>query len=166
MKVRQVFSTPDLPTARAAVSAARAAGIEDEAISLVARSEVEMDEIPEQRLDVTKDTVPASLRGAAAGGAVGVVAGLAAAAFPPVGITVAGAGLIALVGAATGAWSSALFGAGVPNSVRRTFEDEIEAGRILVVVDAPGGRAGEVQRALEQVGAVRLPFEETSATSS
>ncbi len=163
MKVRHVFATPDVAVAYRAVAAARDAGVADADVSLVARSDIQLDEIPSDRLDATADTVPAALRGAGTGGAIGLVAGLVAVAIPPIGITVAGAGLMALIGAAVGGWSSALVGASVPNSVRRQFEEEIDAGRVLVVVDDEETRAPTVRAALEGVGARQLAFEEPSA---
>jgi hypothetical protein len=165
MKTRQVFSTPDVTAAREAIAAARQAGAPDDAVSLIARSDIEMDSIPEGRLEASGDTVPAGLRGAAAGGATGLIAGLIGVAIPPLGITVAGIGLLAMIGAAVGGWSSALFGSGVPNPVRRRFEEEIDAGRILVVVDDDRGRAAVVRSAVEATGAVTLPFEQASATT-
>ncbi len=165
MKHRQVFATPDLTSACEAMAAARAVGVADKDLSLIARSDIEMESIPDDRLDVTTDTVPAALRGAATGGAVGLLGGLAAVAIPPIGITVAGAGLLALVGAAVGGWSSALMGSAVPNPVRREFEAQIEAGRILVVVDDEAERERVVRAAIERTGATALPFDQPSALS-
>jgi hypothetical protein len=163
MKIRQVFSTPDLAAATAAIAAARYIGVDDDAISLIARSDIEMDAIPHERLDCSNDMVPAALRGAAMGGAMGVVGGLIAIAIPPIGITIAGAGFMAVIGAAVGSWSAMLAGSTVPNSVRRTFDAEIEAGRILVIVDDYRTRADEVREAIRGAGATPLPFHEASA---
>jgi hypothetical protein len=163
MKSRHVFSTPDLPAARRAIAAARAVGVADDDISLVARSDIEMESVPTERLEASADTVPAALRGAGAGAVVGLLAGIGAVAIPAFGITVAGAGLLALIGAAVGGWSSALAGSGFPNPVRRMFEAEIEAGRILVVIDDARDRAPAVTEALSRVGAAQLPFEEPAA---
>ena len=69
-----------------------------------------MDAVPDDLREAHTDMVPAALRGAAGGGAVGLVAGLIAVAVPPLGITLAGAGLMAAVGALVGSWSSALVG--------------------------------------------------------
>ncbi len=165
MKIRHVFSTSTVSAAQDAIAAARATGVDDDAISSIARADIEMESIPEDRLDASADTVPAAVRGAATGGAMGLLGGLIAIAVPAIGITVAGAGLCALVGAAVGAWSSALFGSEVPNPVRRRFEAEIAAGRILIVVDDQRDHAAAVSAAIERVGATALPFERLTVLS-
>lgn len=165
MKMRHVFSVPDLATAADALSAARQAGARDEELSLIARSDIEIHSIPDARIDVSNDMVPAAVKGMAGGAATGMLAGLAAMAFPPLGITVAGAAVAGLVGAAVGGWSSALIGSTVENPVRRQFEDEIEAGRILVVVDSPEQQLGPIHDAIIGIGGQHLPFEAVSALS-
>ena len=92
MKTRHVFSTPDLDTAQAAMAAARHAGIDDEDILLVARSDIELDSIPNDRQEADSDFVPAALRGAGYGGAAGLLAGLVAVVVTPIGLTLAGVG--------------------------------------------------------------------------
>lgn len=163
MKTRHVFSTPDLASARRVIAAARALGVANDNISLIARSDIEMETIPDNRLDASTDVVPAAVRGVGVGGAVGLVAGIAAIAIPAIGITVAGAGLITLLGAAIGGWSSALAGSSFPNAVRQTFESEIEAGRILVVIDVERALAAAVDDACTHEGAAQLPFDHPSA---
>lgn len=134
---RRVYAFSGPPDAYRAVQALRRAGIQDHSLSLVARADVELERLPDRELDVRSDIGPAAARGAAFGGASGLLAGLVAAAIPPLGITLGGAALLAFtgVGAALGAWSSALMGATVPNDVRRSFEAELEHGRVLLVVD-------------------------------
>ena len=163
MKTRHVFSTADLDAAQRAVATARAIGVPAEDVALIARSDIQMDAIPDDQLDVSTDTVPAALRGGGIGAAVGLLGGIVAVAIPAVGITIAGAGLMTLLGAAVGAWSSALAGSSFPNPVRKAFEAEIEAGRILIVVDAPPALAPLVDAACVEGGASRLPFDKLSA---
>ncbi|HET6397879.1 MAG TPA: hypothetical protein VFF91_13715, partial [Pseudoxanthomonas sp.] len=106
------------------------------------------------------------LRGAAGGGAVGLVAGLVAVAVPALGITLAGAGLLTAVGALVGSWSSALFGATVPDPVRRRFEDAIASGQILLVVDADDEKAARAaEAAIVRAGATPLPYDAPTAVS-
>jgi len=165
MKHRHVFSAADLGTARACIAAARHAGAADQNISLIARSDIEIEKIPQDRLDVAADTVPAAWRGAVTGGSAGLVAGLVALAIPPLGVTVAGIAALATIGAAVGTWSSAMMGSAVPNSVRRRFENEIEAGRILVVVDLDKQDLPGLDAAVAATGAIPLPYDSLTAVA-
>jgi len=165
MNHRRVFSAPDVRIAEAAIAAARANGIRDACISLVARSDVELESIPPERINAEKDTVPAALRGAFEGGSLGLMAGVIAMLVPAFGVTIAGAGLITAIGAMVGTWSSALVGSAVPDAVRRRFETEIERGRILVVVDGDKTALAATEAALAKLGAQPLPFDHLSLTS-
>ncbi|WP_017169791.1 hypothetical protein [Xanthomonas phaseoli] len=166
MKLRHVYSTADLDSAQRVLQAARSAGIDNDALSLIARSDIELQEVPDERKDVKTDFLPAAARGAATGGAAGLVAGLVAIAVPPIGLTLAGAGVMALAGALVGSWSSAsLIGATVPDPVRRQFEDQIQAGRVLVIIDAEQAALQDAEAAMVAAGATPLPYEAASATT-
>ena len=165
MKHRRIYASPNLAAAQAALGAARDTGIDPDDLSLIARSDIEMDAVPDNLREAHTDMVPAALRGAAGGGAVGLGAGLVAVAVPPLGITLAGAGLMAAVGALVGSWSSALVGATVPDPVRRQFEDAIQAGQILLVVDAEEPALDAAEAAVLRAGATPLPYEAPTAVS-
>ncbi|MCF5922661.1 hypothetical protein L2218_12000, partial [Xanthomonas perforans] len=75
MKLRHVYSTADLDSAQRVLQAARSTGIDNDALSLIARSDIELQEVPDERKDVKTDFLPAAARGAATGGAAGLVAG-------------------------------------------------------------------------------------------
>lgn len=165
MKVRRVYSTDSLPAAQTAIREVRDAGIEDDAISVIARSDIELESVPEHQKEAPTDFKHAAMRGAGLGGATGLIAGLVAVAVPPLGLTLAGVALTTLGGAAVGTWASSLVGASLPDPVRRTFEDEIEAGRILIVIDGEGDALTRAEAALQAAGARHLPYEEASALS-
>lgn len=162
MKTRHVFSTPDIASAQAALEAARDAGVEDHNLLLVARSDIELTTIPNDRKEADTDMMPAAVRGAGYGGATGLLVGLVAFAIPPLGVTLAGAAAAGLAGAMVGCWASALAGASLPDPIRRRFEGEIEAGRILVVVDGSHELLAKVEPAITRTGATLLPFEAPS----
>lgn len=162
MKTRHVFSTPNLAAARAAMQAARVAGVAPEDISLVARSDIELD-TPEQHREAGSDFFPGAVRGVVGGGATGLLAGLVAVAIPPIGVTLAGVAALTLAGAMVGSWTGAIAGASVPDPVRRRFEGEIEAGRILVVLDGDKELLAAAQPALVAAGATPLPFDTPTA---
>lgn len=159
--IRRVYAFSGPPEAYRAVQALRRAGIEDGSLSLVARADIELDRLPDRMLDVRSDMGPAAVRGAAFGCASGLLAGLVAAAIPPLGITLGGAALLAFsgVGAALGAWSSALIGATVPNDVRRTFEAEIEQGRVLLIVDHTDVQAAQLDALAAELGGRLMPLD-------
>ena len=66
------------------------------------------------------------------------------------GIALGGASLLGFLagGALIGAWSSAIVGASIPDAVRRKFEDEIAAGRILLVVQVDADKENAVRAAM------------------
>ena len=165
MKTRRVFRTNDLQTASAAIKAARSAGMPDDDISLVARADIEMEQIPDHRLNEHHDSQPAAIRGAALGGGSGLLLGLIAVVVPPLGLTLAGAGALALIGAAVGAGSGALVGLDVPDAVSREYAQEIKAGHILVVLDAEPELLELAQAAILPTGAIALSFESMTTMS-
>ena len=62
-----------------------------------------------------------------------------------------------------GGWSSALMGSALPDPVRQQFDDEISAGRILVLVDADDDAQARVTAALAALGVQRLDYEAPTA---
>jgi hypothetical protein len=111
--------------------------------------------------------------GAVAGGVLGSLAGwlvgVGAFAIPGVGpFIAAGAFATALTGAAVGAGAGAVAGAlvgmGIPEDEAKYYEQEVRAGRALVVVHA-GDRASEAEDILRHNGAynVQHPREHVSA---
>lgn len=159
MKQRRVYRTDDIAQATRAVDALRAQGISDGDISLVARSDIELQSIPNRHKEADTDFMPAAIRGAGLGGATGLLAGLAATVITPVGITLAGAAVVGAVGALVGTWASALMGAALPDPIRQKFDDEIAAGRILVLVDAESSVHERLGAALANTGATLLDYE-------
>lgn len=165
MRTRHVYTTPDLSVAQGVMATARSAGIADDDILLVARSDIEMDTIPDDRKEADSDMLPAAAKGAGMGAGAGLLAGLVAVAIPPLGVTLAGAAATTVAGAAVGSWSAALMGSTLPDPVRRQFEERIERGEILVVLDAPADLLDRVDPQIASAGGVRLPFEAPSSAS-
>ena len=163
MRTRHVFSAPDLITAEGVLAAARAAGLDNDNLSLIARADIELDSIDDEFKDVATDFMPAALRGAAIGGGAGLLAGLVALAFPSLGVSVVGVVLLAVGGAAIGTWVSSLVGSTVEDPVRRKFGGEIAAGHILLVVDAESRQLPTAEAAMRAAGAIALPYETTTA---
>lgn len=165
MKLRHVFSTPDLAAAQAAMDAARLAGVHDDDLLLIARSDIELDAIPDGRKEADTDLVPAAARGMGLGAGAGLLAGLLAVVITPLGLTLAGAAAATLAGAMVGGLGSALFGSALPDPVRQAFDEQIKAGNILVVVDGPKEVLDAAAAQISATGAVWLPFEANKALS-
>lgn len=158
MNHREVYSTRDVAAARRALAALHMHGIKNDAISMVARADIELERIPNTLKEADTDAMPAAIRGMEIGGATGLLAGLVAVAIPPLGITLAGAVGIAAMSALVGGWASALMGSTVPDPVRQQFEAEIAAGRVLVLVDVPNEAREAVSDAMAEAGATRLNY--------
>ena len=163
MKIRHVYSTTDLDMARAAMNAARAAGAGEGCLSLVARSDIELDSISNDYKEADSDSMPAAIKGVVAGGATGFLLGLVAVVVSPLGITLAGAGIAALAGAGIGGMASTIFGSALPDPVRQKFDDEIQAGRILLLIDCDEEVSARAAPAIEATGAMQMPFEQPTA---
>jgi hypothetical protein len=165
MKTRHVFSAKDITQAEQAVGRLRHLGVEDDDISLIARSDISLQDIPDDRKVVAGDFYPAAIRGTLGGAATGLLAGIVAVVAAPIGLTLAGVGALTLAGAAVGGWATALAGSAVPDPVSRKFQGEIDAGRILVVVDGDKALLARVEPALTELGLQALPFESSTVMS-
>ncbi len=142
---RLYFLLPNLEVTHKVVDELLLARIEERHMHVIAREGTALQDLPEASLLQKSDFVPAVERGIAAGGATGIVAGLAAMAFP--GVVIAGGALLAmgLAGAGMGAWLGGMIGMDVENTHIKQFEDAVKAGQILVLVDVPKDRVDEIQ---------------------
>ncbi|MBW8368964.1 MAG: DUF1269 domain-containing protein [Arenimonas sp.] len=144
MKSRYVYRVESLPRLTNAMDAARSCGVTDDDLAVVARHDIEL------RID------PDTPEPEAHGQLTGLLAGLSAVTVPTLGVSIAGAGLINLIGNAMGGWVPALAGDTVDDEVRRRFSDEVEAGGILLVVDATPELHARVDAALRDHGATPI----------
>lgn len=143
---RLYFLVPDVESARKIVDKLLLARVEERHIHVIAKAGTPMEDLPEANLLQKGDFIPALERGAAIGGATGLLAGLVAVTFPPAEIIVGGGAILAstLAGAGIGSWGSALIGIDAPNSRIKQFEKAIEQGEFLMMVDVRKGRADEI----------------------
>lgn len=162
MKTRRVFSAPDLETAETALHVALHMGIRPDHAALVGRSEIEMTRMHDDDKEGSPtDFMPAALRGIAGGGVIGLVFGLIAMAIPTTGIPLGAVLLCTLVGATVGGWAAALAGSAVPSEVRRDYEREIAAGKVLVVIDEEDEAVLErASQAVAAAGTQRLQLQQ------
>lgn len=163
MKTRHIYLMRNVAAAEQAIAALRARGVPDDCIALVARADIEMARIPDDYRNASTDFMPAALRGALGGGTAGMLAGLVGVAMPAIGITIAGAAAVTAIGAAAGAWASALAGSALPDPIRRQFEQEIAEGRILLLVDGEDEDIAAIDDALAPLGGRRMDYSEPTA---
>ncbi|MGC1953848.1 MAG: DUF1269 domain-containing protein [Gammaproteobacteria bacterium] len=144
---RIYFLLPDVERARQVVDELLLARIEEHHIHVLAKEGIPMENLPQASFLQRSDFVPALERGVAVGGGAGLLAGLVAVTFPPAGMVLGGGALlgIALAGAGMGAWISSMIGVDVPNRQLKAFTDAVERGEILMLVDVPKARVGEIE---------------------
>ncbi len=150
MHRRLYFLLPDIDTTSKVVDELLLARIEERHMHVIARHGTDTGHLPEADIRQSSDLVNSAERGFAAGGATGVPAGLTALAFPPAGIALGG-GIIAatgLAGAGFGAWVSSMIGIRQSNSALREYEQAIEDGQVLMLVDVPKDRVDEIEEAV------------------
>jgi len=163
MMKRHVFATESVPIAEAVVRTAHEHGIADTAICLEAKPDVERIWIDDERKNVSMDFIPAAWHGTLGGAAAGFMIGLVALLIPNSGVSVGVLLITTLVGALMGTFASALVGSTIPDEVRRTFQREIDDGKILVVIDAEPEAFEQFETAIARVGGRRLAFESNTA---
>ena len=143
---------PDIDTANTVVDELLLKRIDDHHIHVVAKEGTPMGDLPEANLFQKSDFIPAMERGLAVGGITGLVAGIAAISFPPLGVVFGGGAVLgtSLAGAGVGAWISGMIGMDVPNSQIEKFEGAIEKGEVLMMVDIPKERVEEIEALVQQ----------------
>ena len=149
---RIYFLVPDLKTANKVTDELLLTRIEERHIHVIAREGTELGDLPKASLLQTSDVIPAVERGLAVGGVTGILAGVAAVTFPPAGLVLGGGAVLAtaLVGSGMGAWMSSMIGVDVRNSRISQFEEAIEQGEILFLVDVPKARVEEIEEMVKK----------------
>ena len=121
---RSVFAVDDLARLEDALTAAREAGIADDDIALVARHDIELELDPEASEPDEH------------GRERGLLAGLSAVTVPTLGVSLAGAGMLNLLGSNLAGWTGHAAGDHANDDVRERYRALVESGALLVVVQA------------------------------
>ena len=150
MRRRLYFVLPNIASAKQIVNDLLLARIEERHMHFLAKDGVSLEGLHEASILQTSDIVHGAESGLVVGGVAGVVAGVAVMMFPPTGasmqlVTVL---ITAVLGAIFGVWVSSMIASSVPNTRLREFEHEIEAGKILLMVDVPATRVSEIRELL------------------
>ncbi len=143
---RIYFLAPDIPTAHKIIDELRTKGIEDRHMHVLAKRDTPLEDMPEATIFQKTDFVSAMERGAALGATTGLLVGLAALRFA--GFAIAGGPVLGILfyGATIGTIMSGLAGLQVGNSKLKQYEEAIEKGEVLVMVDIDKERIDEISK--------------------
>ncbi len=143
---RIYFLAPNMEISKKVVEELLLAQIEARHIHVLAKEGTSMEDLPEASHLQKSDLIPALEQGLAVGGATGMLVGLAAVALPGVPVLAGGALLVTtLTGAGFGAWVSGMIGTSVDNRRIQQFEEAIEKGEFLFMVDVPKDQVEEIE---------------------
>ncbi|AOJ37487.1 hypothetical protein WJ23_06080 [Burkholderia lata] len=148
---RVYFLLPTTQCAQSIVGELLSLRIEWRHIHCLANHDVMRDGLPEATLVQRSDLLPSLARGTAVGFGTGMLLGLLVLAFPPDGLRIGGGIVVAitLFGAAFGAWVATMIGVDVPSTRLKRFEDGIEHGELLMMIDVPTDRVHEIEDAIK-----------------
>lgn len=151
MRQRLYFTLPDIESARRTFNDLLLARIEERHIHVVAKEDISLEGLHEASIIEKSDIVHGAEVGLIIGGLVGLIAGILVLISPPDGISLKMVTVLitALIGAAFGAWVSSMKASSIPNSRLKAFEQEIAAGRILMMVDVPRSRVDVIQEIIK-----------------
>jgi hypothetical protein len=137
---RIYFLAPNIETTHKIVIELRAAGIEDRHMHILAKRDTPLEDMPEASVFEKTDFIPALERGAALGATTGLLAGLVGLRFA--GFAIAGGPILGILffGATIGTIMSGLAGLQCGNSRVRQYDEAIDRGELLVMIDIPKER--------------------------
>lgn len=145
---RLYFLMPDITTTHSLVNELLLSHVEERYIHVLAKEGTPLEDLPEASLFQKSDFVPAIERGLTLGAATGVLCGLVAMALPPAGLVIGGGAVFAIgaAGAGVGGLMSSMVGISLPSSRLKKFEDALDQGEFLVMIDVPRPRVEEIEQ--------------------
>jgi hypothetical protein len=143
---RIYFLVPNIETTHKIVKELQTAGIEDRHIHILAKRDMPLEGLPESGVTIKTDFIPAVERGLALGGTTGLLAGLVGLRFA--GFAIAGGPLLGIImaGATIGSLMGGLAGMNSGNSRLKQFEEAIEQGDILMLIDVQRERIETIRK--------------------
>jgi len=146
MRRRLYFLLPDVDSAKRTADDLLLARVDDRYMRFLAKRGVALEPLHEAGYLEKTDIVHGAAVGLALGGIIGALVGMLVVAYPPEGTNPQLVAVLIgmLIGAPLGAWMASMAGAAVPNSRLKQFAADIEAGRVLMMVDVPFRRVDEV----------------------
>lgn len=150
MRRRIYWLLPDLRSARKTMNHLLLARIENRHIHFLARDGADMTGLHEANVLQSSDLVRSAQFGLLLGAALGAAAGALLAVSPLVG-ELSKPGLmaaLAALGSLFGAWASSMIGISTPSRRLQRFEDALQRGEILLMIDVPHLRVDEIEALL------------------
>ena len=146
MRRRLYFLLPDVDSSKRTADDLLLARVEDRHMRFLSKRGTDLEPLHEAGYVDKSDMVHGAVIGLALGGLIGALVGALVVAYPPEGMKPElVATLIGMLGGgAFGAVTATIVGAAVPNSRLRQFEADIDAGRVLLMVDVPSRRVDEI----------------------
>jgi hypothetical protein len=139
MKRRLYFLLPDVESATRTANDLLLARVEDRRMHFLAKRGTDLGELHEASYLIKTDLMRGAGLGLFFGALGGVILGYMIVNHPPGGTHpgLAAAVIAALTGALLGVWMGSMAATAVPNSRLRQFNDELERGKVLMIVDVP-----------------------------
>lgn len=138
MKTRLFFFAVNFDSAKAIIEDLIALDYGEEDLHVIARDDVALESLPEPDITHRSDIIDAVKRGAATGGAIGLLGSMVAVTVPPIGLTLGGAAILGgtALGTAGGTWFSTLVGVSVRNQDVEDYRYRIDRGELMTIVDS------------------------------
>ncbi|MFO1341278.1 MAG: DUF1269 domain-containing protein [Burkholderiaceae bacterium] len=152
MRRRLYVVLPDMASARQTANDLLLARIEDRHMHFLGRRDVSLGELHEASFLQKTDVRHAFFLGAGLGVVGGATLGVVLKMSEISGYTfdIGTLLLCTAAGLVLGAWASTLVGVSTPSVKLKPFEGELEAGKILLMVDVPAARVDEIQQLLHR----------------
>ena len=146
MRRRLYFVLPNADSARKVHNELLLTRIEEHRMHVVARDGTNLTDLPEAGLLEKSDLVHGIQMGIMIGGATGVLFGALAGWMGYLVDGLEGLAILgtALAGAFIGAFASSMIAINVPNTRHKEFQDSIDRGNVLFLVEVPVGRVDEI----------------------
>ena len=146
MRRRLYFLLPDVASATHTADDLLLARVDDRHMRFLSKRGTDLEPLHEAGYLDKSDMMHGAVVGLALGGLIGAVVGALVVAYPPEGMQPElVATLIGMLGgAAFGVVVATIVGAAVPNSRLKQFQADLEAGRVLLMVDVPSRRVDEI----------------------
>lgn len=154
MRKRIYWLLPNMESALRTMDDMLLARIDERHMHFVAREDIDLSGLHAANTLQTSDVVRAAQTGAMFGAITGAAAGAVLAwhypitGDPPQWSLIV---LLAIAGAVFGLWSSSMIGVSTPSQRLKRFETAIAQGQVLLMVDVPRGRVGEIEARLQQL---------------